>query len=145
MSLDRRDYERHERARSAMRVNPDPRLESLINYALKAILPKLPGHEYDFWREWALQWIGGVRSPALCVEIGRQCFAKEEQLVWHTLGQLAWGAKEACYRLPQSGWLVIRYIGDAMADFGISFPDGPFLIGSSVPVAAPAIDAMLTD
>lgn len=80
---------------------------------------------------WAASWKAGRRSPAACVNISHFCFKHKgwgidgngTDPVWHTLGQLAWGAKEACYNTPQSGWLTIRYIADAMVAFGIAFPD----------------------
>jgi hypothetical protein len=44
------------------------------------------------------------------------------------LGQLAWGGKEACYSMDKSGWLVIRYIADAMYAFGVTFPENANLL-----------------
>lgn len=113
-----------------IRIDPNPRLVALMDYALDEILQRLPrDEEYDFWREWAAEWKAGERSPQKCVNISHRC--PKQKLVWHTLGQLAWGAKEACYSTPTGGWLVIRYIADAMADWGVNFPD------SAIPALEP--------
>jgi hypothetical protein len=109
-----------------IRINPNPNLVALMDYALDEILQRLPrDKKFDFWREWAAAWKAGERSPGKCVAISHKC--PKQEPIWHTLGQLAWGAKEACYSTPTGGWLVIRYIADAMADWGVAFPDGPLL------------------
>jgi hypothetical protein len=111
---------------AAMRVNPNPRLVALMDYALDQVVAKLRYQdEFREWLEWAADWKREQRSPQACVDISHHCRerAKETGLVWPSLAQLAWGAKEACYSAPTSGWLVIRYIADAMCAFGIAFPD----------------------
>lgn len=122
------------KAMDEMRPNPNPRIVALLNFAIDEIMPKLSTPFYQEhsgkWLEWAAKWKAGQRSPAACVEIARWCFGhkgwgvdeKATDPVSHALGQLAWGAKEACYSTPTSGWLVIRYIADAMVAFGITFP-----------------------
>jgi hypothetical protein len=105
-------------------INPNPKITWMIDYALKSILPKLFDKEHEFWIEWANDWLNGERNPARCVRIANRCFDKESQILCgHTLGQLAWGAKESCYNVPQSGWLALRYVADAMVAYGIAFPD----------------------
>lgn len=115
----------------AVRVNPNPRLVWLLNYAMDEIIHKLDKKdEYLEWLNWASAWKKGQRSPAECVRISHQCFdhkgwgvdGKSVGPIWHALGQIAWGAKEACYDVPQSGWLVVRYIADAMIAFGVAYP-----------------------
>lgn len=107
------------------RIDPDPRIVWLMDYAIDHITPRLQSPSmrevYAPWLKWAQRWRKGERSPAECVAIAEECFAND----LHSLGQLAWGAKEACYSTPTSGWLVIRYIADAMVAFGIAFPDEP--------------------
>lgn len=110
----------------AMRVNPNPRLVWLMDYALGEVSTKLRGQvEFSEWLEWAQAWKDGQHSPQACVDISHQCRKGErrDSIIWPTLGQLSWGAKEACYSTPTSGWLVIRYIADAMHAFGVAFPD----------------------
>lgn len=119
----------------AMRVNPNPRVVALLDYALDQIIPKLSTPFYQEhsgkWLEWAAEWRAGQRSPGRCVAVSHWCFdhkgwgigGQETDPVSHCLGQLAWGAKEACYSTPTSGWLVIRYIADAMVAFGVAFPE----------------------
>lgn len=114
-----------EREIAAMTVNPNPRLVALMNYAISEVSSRLHHkQEYREWLDWAATWKDGQRSPQACVEISHRCGVGERKgsLVWPTLGQLAWGAKEACYTTPTSGWLVIRYIADAMCAFGVAFP-----------------------
>ncbi len=111
---------------AAMRVNPNPRLVAFINYAIDEVVAKLRYQdEFREWLDWAASWKYGERSPQACVDISHRCakHARENPLVWPSLGQLAWGAKEACYSAPTSGWLVIRYIADAMHAFGVSYSD----------------------
>jgi len=117
------------------RVNPNPRLVWFMNYAIDEVTTRLDKKgEYSEWLGWASSWKAGKRSPQACVDISHFCFdhpdhkgwgldGKATNPIWHTLGQLAWGAKEACYDTPKSGWLVVRYIADAMVAFGVAFPD----------------------
>jgi hypothetical protein len=126
-----------------VRVNPNPRIVWLLNYALDEIILRLSGKdEYAIWFTWAASWKSGQRRPGACVSIAEECFdhkgwglnGEGTDPVWHTLGQLAWGAKEACYDTPNSGWLVIRYIADAMVAFGVAFPQE--FIGSMIEYGA---------
>ena len=114
---------RNQRSLDAMRVNPNPRLVALLNYAIDEVSARLHGAEYGDWLAWAASWKVGERVPGKCVDVANRCFAHKDQLIWHTLGQLAWGGKEACYSTKTGGWLVIRYIADAMCAFGVAFPD----------------------
>jgi hypothetical protein len=116
-------------------IKPDPRLVQLIDYAIEEITPHLTRKEYASWLEWADSWKRGERSPRSCVDAANRCFNQKEQLVWHTLGQIAWGAKEACYSAPKSGWLVIRYVADAMVAFGVAFPEDPTRLLETSPKA----------
>jgi hypothetical protein len=118
--------------RAAMTIAPNPRLVWFINFAIDEITARLhKKDDYDEWLSWAASWKEGRRSPAQCVRVAHECFrhkgwgidGKGTDPVWHTLGQLAWGAKEACFSTPQSGWLVIRYIADAMVAFGVGFSE----------------------
>lgn len=105
-------------------VKPNPRMVWLINYAIDEIVHRLERKsEYHEWLGWAASWKAGVRSPSACVSVANNCFEDKENPIRICLGQLAWGAKEACYDAPKSGWLVIRYIADAMIAFGAEFPD----------------------
>lgn len=110
---------------AAMTVNPNPRIVALMDYALGEVMTKI-GHrdEYSDWLAWAASWRRGERDPQACVDashhVTRDC---NEDMIAHALGQVAWGAKEACYQTKTSGWLVIRYIADAMCAFGVAFPD----------------------
>jgi hypothetical protein len=130
------DHETMQRALDEMRPNPNPRIVALLDYALDEILPKLHKDEYAEWIGWAASWKAGRRTPQTCVDIGHFCFSHKGwgldgnaiEPVWHCLGQLAWAAKEACYSTPASGWLVIRYIADAMIAFGIAFPIEKFAV-----------------
>lgn len=126
-------------------VNPDPRTVALISYAVEQVESHLhQKEEYGEWLEWAASWKSGKHSPGTCVDAANLCFAhkgwgidgKGTHPIWHTLGQLCWGAKEACYSTPKSGWLVIRYIADAMVAFGIAFPENGLRL-----LDAPMIDA----
>lgn len=119
------------------RINPNPRLVGLLNYAIDEVTDRLRNQaEYGEWLGWASSWKSGKRSPSACVEVANFCFehkgwgldGEAVAPVWHSLGQLAWGAKEACYSAPTSGWLVVRYIADAMAAFGVAFPDKQFVM-----------------
>lgn len=121
--------------RDIERINPNPRLVWFMNYALDEVTARLSRKdEYAKWLAWAASWKSGVRSPGACVDISHFCFShkgwgfdgKAVDPVWYTLGQLTWGAKEACYDTPTSAWLVIRYIADAMIAFGVAFPDEGF-------------------
>lgn len=104
-------------------INPNPRLVWLMNYAIDEIVVKLSWQDrFEVWLTWAASWKAGERSPGICVDVAHRCFAHKGDPAWHCLGQLAWGAKEACYDNPTSGWLVIRYIADAMVAFGLAFP-----------------------
>lgn len=116
----------------AMKISPNPRIVALLDYAITQIIDNLGRKpEYAEWLGWADSWKAGSRSPAACVNVAHFCFGhkgwgmngKGTDPVWHTLGQLAWGGKETCYNHPTGGWLVIRYIADAMTAFGIAFPD----------------------
>lgn len=120
------ERERQRAAMDAMRVRPNPKLVALMDYAIDEIVAKIRYQdEFADWLEWAAAWRSGQRAPQICVDISHRCTAGERKhsLVWPTLAQLAWGAKEACYSAPTSGWLVIRYIADAMHNFGVAFPD----------------------
>lgn len=134
----RDDREKMRKQIDAMTPNPNPRIVALMDYAIDQISPRLSNNEkYDEWIGWAARWRSGERSPADCVNVANVCFRRNEDdplAMWHTLGQLAWGAKEACYSSPKSGWLTVRYIADAMVAFGATFPvDGAEL-------EAPTID-----
>ena len=121
----RRDAMR-DKYRAANTVNPNPKLVGLMDYALDEVVARLRYQsEFREWLDWASAWKDGQRSPQACVDISQRCREGErkDDLVWPTLAQLAWGAKEACYSAPTSGWLVIRYIADAMCAFGVAFPD----------------------
>lgn len=138
-----------EREMDHYRVNPNPRLVALLNFALAEVISKLHGPKYAAWIEWAQAWDNGERQPGRCVDIAHKCFAHKipglngERIdpLWHTLGQLAWGAKEACYTTPTSGWLVIRYIADAMTAFGIAFPEN-LLLRLSPPIEDAATEVI---
>ncbi len=109
---------------AALRINPNPRLVALLGYAIDEVASRLVLRgEYAEWLAWAASWKEGERSPGKCVDVAHRCFEHKEDPIWHTLGQLAWGAKEACYSTKTSGWLVIRYVADAMCAFGVAFPD----------------------
>lgn len=127
----------HQRALDELRINPNPRIVALLDYAIDEIMRRVSRlqnsamrDEYGEWLDWAAAWRQGERSPQRCVDMAHQCFShkgsgfdgKAAHPIWHSLGQIAWGAKEACYSAPTSGWLVIRYIADAMIAFGIKFP-----------------------
>lgn len=131
---------RRRKAYRVTQINPDPRFVWLMNFAIESIAAKLYSEdEYSAWLNWAATWRAGTRSPQACVAVAHKCFQHKNSPIWHTLGQLAWGARECCYSSPQSGWLVVRYIADAMIAFGVAFPD------ESVPALhSPAItsDAM---
>jgi hypothetical protein len=111
------------------RVDPDPRLVSLIDRALDEVLTRLYGDHltrYAEWIAWARRWRAGEHSPAPCVAASHS--AKDDG-IGKALGQLAWGAKEACYSTPKSGWLVIWYVADTMMFWGVAFPeDGELLL-----------------
>jgi hypothetical protein len=112
------------KVREIAQIDPDPRFVYLLNFAIDAVTEKLHWRdEYAAWLGWAASWKDGDRSPQSCVDIANKCFANRGDPVRHALGQLAWAAKECCYSTEQSGWLVIRYIADAMIAFGIAFPD----------------------
>lgn len=115
-------------------IKPNPRIAGLLDYALDQIVEHLAWNKDNYepdWFVWAAEWRGGNHSPGRCVDVAHKCFAhkgwgidgRATDPVHHTLGQLAWGGKEACYSTPTSGWLVIRYIADAMTAFGIAPPD----------------------
>lgn len=121
-----------------------------MNYAIDEIVIRLlHREEYEPWLAWASEWKAGERMPAHCVKVGRYCLnkAREQQNgTWHCLGQLAWAGKEACYNIPTSGWLVIRYIADAMVAFGVPFPENEGLENRAVealPFAHRAIPATI--
>jgi hypothetical protein len=134
MTHDLDDHEQMKRAMEEMRPNPNPRIVALLDYALNEISAKLRKAEYTKWFGWAESWKSGQRAPQACVNIAHFCFehkawgidGKATDPVWHCLGQLAWAGKEACYSTPTSGWLVVRYIADAMTAFGIAFPEEKF-------------------
>lgn len=121
-----RKRERDRAAMDAMRVNPNPRLVALMDFAIDEIVAKIRYQdEFAEWLAWAADWKSGKRAPQACVDISHRCREgdRKNNLVWPTLAQLSWGAKEACYSAPTSGWLVVRYIADAMHNFGIAYPD----------------------
>lgn len=119
------------------RPNPNPRIVELLNYALAEVVLRLRGDEYADWLSWAAAWKAGGRFPVTCVDVAHRCFEHKEDVVWHALGQLAWAGKEACYDGPKSGWLVIRYIADAMVAFGVTFPsDTTFILGAAGPLTS---------
>ena len=118
-------------ANGSARIDPNQRLVWFVDYAIDAVVDKLyPKEKYLVWLDFAEEWKNGNRSPARCVDAAHKCF-EHKGPTWHTLGQLAWGAKEACYDTPQSGWLVVRYIADAMVAFGVAFPE---LISAAPPL-----------
>lgn len=127
----RRREEQRERDKHAafITINPNPRLVALMNYALDEVVAKLRyREEHREWLEWAAAWKAGQRSPQACVSISHKMTSHKDEFgqacpVRHTLGQLAWGAKEACYSHPQAGWLVVRDIADAMHVFGVAYSD----------------------
>lgn len=109
-------------------ISPDARLVSLIDRALDEVLSRLYGDhftKYAEWIAWARRWQGGEHSPQACVDASRS--AKDDG-IGKCLGQLAWGAKEACYSTPKSGWLVIWYVADTMMFWGVAFPEGGQLL-----------------
>lgn len=128
----------------SLRVNPNPRIVALLDFAIDEIAPRLsPKDRYADWLAWAARWRNGERRPQDCVDVAHHCFdsGKDDSLtMWHTLGQLAWGAKEACYSAPESGWLVIRYIADAMCAFGVAYPDRGILALESPTIEGEASD-----
>lgn len=115
------------------RVDPYEPLVRLVSWAVsevvetRHILSSVEGSSE--WMGWANSWLDGKRQPGDCVRIAGQCFDKAKSNehhaphINHALGQLAWAAKEACYHTPQTGWLAVRYIADAMLVFGIACPD----------------------
>lgn len=117
------------------RVDPNPRLVWLLDFAITEAASRCSGGEYREWLAWASSWQRGQRSPAACVDIAHRCFEHKGNPVWHCLGQLAWAAKEACYSTPKSGWLVVNYISDAMLALGVAFPANAIGL-----VEAPTID-----
>jgi hypothetical protein len=120
------DRERMRKAMEDMRPNPNPRVVALVDYAIDQIAPRLTHNEwYADWLAWAARWRSGERVPQDCVNAANACFEKRDQInpLFHTLGQLAWGAKEACYTTSKGGWLTVRYIADAMVTFGVAFPE----------------------
>lgn len=121
--IDREKRERQRAALDAMRIKPNPKLVALMDYAIDEVVARLHNkEEYREWLEWAAAWKGGQRSPQACVDISHLAQSNYE-IIGPSLSQLAWGAKEACYSAPTSGWLVIRYIADAMHAFGVAFPE----------------------
>lgn len=141
--MDWLDNDQMKKALDEMRPNPNPRIVALLSYAIDEILPRLSTsfHKENSgkWIEWATAWRAGHRSPQNCVDVAHWCFDQKgwgfdgqaTDPVSQALGQLAWAAKEACYSTPTSGWLVIRYIADAMIAFGVAFPaDGLKALGS---------------
>ena len=129
--------EERRKAIEEMTPNPNPRIVALLDFALSEVIEQLGRkNEYADWLAWAREWRAGDHyRPRRCVNVAHRCFehkgwgldGKATNPVWHALGQLAWGAKEACYNAPKSGWLTLRYIADAMIAFGIAFPDRPLL------------------
>lgn len=112
-------------------VNPNPRLVWFMDYAIDEAAARLRNRdEFKDWLAWSDSWKAGVRVPVSCVDVAQLCYARKGDMVWRALGQLAWAAKEACYSTRESGWLVIRYIADAMITFGVVFP------GEDPPVVA---------
>lgn len=110
----------------------DSKLVAFVNYALEQVAARIGPQKTAaaFWLAWSDEWLAGRRSPAQCVDVAHQCFAmSDDGPLWHALGQLSWGAKEACYSEKNSAWLVIRYVADAMVAFGVAFPErGQFLL-----------------
>jgi hypothetical protein len=144
------DSDKMKKALDEMLPNPNPRIVALIDYALDEVTARLSQNaEYRDWLEWAASWKAGRRTPQNCVDVAHRCFERgkmDELTMWHTLGQLAWGAKEACYSAPTSGWLVVCYIADAMVAFGIAFPDKPpvaldrpTIDGEQTPIGLPGL------
>src|SRR5260370_42569550 len=125
---------------ATLRPRPDPKLVALVSWAIAAVARKVYASEYAPWLHWAGTWEKGKRNPCACVDMGEWCFSHRDPgkdggvgPAYHALGQIAWAAKEACYTTPQSGWLVVRYIGDARRAYGIGFPaDGLALPSPSV-------------
>ncbi len=109
-------------ARAFTTVKPNPRLVRLVSYAIDEVAASLDEGEWSEWLAWASSWKAGQRQPQACVDISHRCFRDRENDIGHCLGQIAWAAKEACYETTESGWLVIRYIADAMVAFGVAFP-----------------------
>jgi len=115
------------RALEEMRVNSNPRLVWMVDYAIEQIMPKLARkHEFPEWASWALTWKAGQRQPQRCVDIAHLCFDHHREnnglSMGHALGQIAWAAKEACYSNDRAGWYVMFYLADAMIAFGIAYP-----------------------
>lgn len=110
-------------------VNPDPRLTALVDMAIDEIVKRLSRPEdFEDWIAWAASWRVGRRSPAACVQAAYSVEASNGLPVSHTLMQIAWAGKEACYSVDVSPWLVIRYVADAMVAFGVPFPEGRGLL-----------------
>lgn len=93
---------------------------AMVIFAINQVVPKIeyfPSIESTAaWRAWADQWVRGEnRTPGAAVQAAHSTGV-------HALKQIAWAAKEAYYtgENPQAGWLVLRYIADAMIDFGVS-------------------------
>lgn len=106
-----------------MSVNPDPRFVWLIDYAIDAVSSEIHDRKpYAAWFAWAADWRAGKRSPQACVDASHACRDIDDFGVSGSLAQIAWGAKEACYSAPKSGWLALRYVADAMIAFGVAFP-----------------------
>src|SRR5262245_46618626 len=107
-----------------LRISPNPKLVSLMDYAIDEMVARLhPKNEYGEWLAWAASWKSGERSPRACVDVAHRCFERKDNPLYQCPGQIAWGAKEACYDSSKSGWLVVRYISDAMLSFGVAFPN----------------------
>lgn len=120
--------EEQHNALNEMQPNPDPRLVTMLDFAIDQVSARITSKkDYSDWLEWAAEWQTGRHAPQQCIDVAHRCFdrAKKDQLtMWHTLGQLAWGAKEACYSTKSSPWYVLFYIADAMIAYGIAFPEG---------------------
>lgn len=103
-------------------VKPNPQFVALVNHAISEMEVRIRDKsEYSEWFAWASSWKSGKYSPADCVSASHEV-RKSGDPIRHCLGQIAWGAKEACYDAPKSGWLVAFYMADAMIAIGAEFP-----------------------
>lgn len=109
---------------SAHSIRPNPKLVALVTYACEHVAQRLLGQDaYAEWLAWELRWNNRTSNPGDCVAVAQGCFAHKSGLFFPTLGQLCWAGKEAFYSTDTGGWLVLRYVADAMATFAIAFPE----------------------